>query len=101
MKMAEAKRDIDLRLREIAVGMKRLQDRTRRQHLRLYDRLLQEYKDVPDEAMPHVFAEFQRSFGTRFHCCSIPHETPEEMRDYLAKVRSVFEISSSRSYRPF
>ena len=46
------------------------------------------YLEIPDVAMPFVLQEFQRTLddsGYRLET-DIPHQTPQEMRDCLAKM---------------
>ena len=61
----------------------------RKSDLAVYRGLLCLYGQIPDEAIPFVFEEFQRTAPR--HTYNRIHSTPNEMRDYLAHVHAVLE----------
>jgi hypothetical protein len=58
-------------------------------HLAYYKGLLNLYSKIPDKAIPFVFEEFQRTAPQ--HTYNRIHQTPDQMRDYLAHVHAVLE----------
>jgi hypothetical protein len=80
---------LDKQLEELYI---KINEAPRKEDARVYASLLEEYKSVSDESMPYVFAEFQRALGKKVRF-DAPHETPQEMRVYLAHVHSVLRRS--------
>ena len=59
----------------------------RQKDMSSYTTLMAHYRKVPDSIMQYVFAEFQRTTSLNIRT-NIPHKTPEQMRDYLAKIHT-------------
>jgi hypothetical protein len=83
--MSDSK-DITFRLQCLHRQLEERDGAIRQKHLSEYVTLMDYYSKVPDSSMSYVFAEFQNGLrGVEIHT-DIPHETPEQMRKYMAKV---------------
>jgi len=95
-KSSRGSNNLNERLQEFHRQIEERDGAIRQKHLGEYITLMAQYREIPDSAIPYVFAEFQRGLRNVEIHTNIPYGTPEEKRKYMAKIHHCLDDTLPR-----